>query len=87
MFITKTYINFFTNEMKKSNYLMGCLKSFSSSLGVQNININEFDLKKLKVNLKIDKNRYNCFIKDYITMSNSKKLNHEILEQKLADLI
>ena len=42
---------------------MGCLKSFSSSLGVQNININEFDLKKLKVNLKIDKNRYNCFIK------------------------
>lgn len=85
--LQKPILIFFTNEMKKSNYLMGCLKSFSSSLGVQNININEFDLKKLKVNLKIDKNRYNRFIKDYITMSNSKKSNHEILEQKLADLI
>ena len=77
----------YTDEMKKSSYLMNSILSFSEALGVKTINIDELTEKKIKINLRFNNKKYEEFIENYITLSKSKKLNHEILEQKFSKFI
>ena len=66
---------------------MNSILSFSEALGVKTINIDKITEKKININLKINNKKYEEFIENYITLSKSKKLSHEILEQKFSKFI
>ena len=66
---------------------MNSILSFSEALGVKTINIEKITEKKININLKINNKKYEEFIENYITLSKSKKLSHEILEQKFSKFI